>query len=124
MSKKFRRVSYFRKFIKEGSLSKNGQGHPAYVSAVRGDRSRINVLTHSMTFFEKPTMKLHDNPEVGSSYKEISRFSVPSFEKNSDLVKIEGKWSFSKRDQQKVDLFNLRYRETGFYKKRRRKRKK
>ena len=110
MSKKFRRVSYFRKYNKKGTLSKSGQGHPAYISAVIGDRSRINVITHSKKFFGEPTTKLRDNPDLNSSRSNVSRFSVPVFEKNSNLSKIAGKWAFSKRDQERVDRFNEMYK--------------
>ena len=60
----------------------NGRYHTAYISAQRGHRKKINIITHSSNFYGEHTTDLYENPEKSNYNKKPSRFSVPRWEKD------------------------------------------
>ena len=87
-----------------------GEGHVAYVTVRHKKRSKINIITHSQSFFGEPTERLKHNPNPSKSSKRESRFSVPRWEHNSNLVdKPKGVWRMSNHDRKKIHKFNKKY---------------
>ena len=89
---------------------RDGKGHVVYRTAVHNKKSKINVITHSDTFFGEPTHSLSRNPEIGSSYKKTSRFSVPRWENTHYLKHVKGFWRLSPSDKKKIKKFNSKYK--------------
>ena len=57
--------------------TKRGQGHMAYMSAKLKHKAKINIITHSKTFYGEPTNDFIVNPNRLSKDKRPSRFSIP-----------------------------------------------
>ena len=110
ISKKYLRKNEFRYNTSPRVKRPDGKGHVSYVSARLGHKYKINVITHSPTFFGKPTKELSSNPEIGSKYKGVSRFSVPVWEKDIYLKnKANGIWRLTKADKIAIKKFNKKY---------------
>ena len=92
--------------------NKSGKGHPVYVTAQYGNHSKINVITHSNSFFKEPTEELLKNPQINKKDKRQSRFSVPRWEENRYIQnKPYGTWHMSNKDRLKIHKFNRHYKE-------------
>lgn len=89
----------------------DGKGHNVYVSGKIGHKAKINVITHSKTFFNEPTTEMIQNPNRSKPDKRKSRFSVPVWENDKYLKrKSEGVWVIHKRDRINIKKFNKKYR--------------
>lgn len=67
----------FRLYNNPNHLSKEKRSHPAYINLRRGQFVRFNVITHSKSFFDEPTMELFANPNRRSKDPRPSRISAP-----------------------------------------------
>ena len=107
---KYLRKNEFRYNKNPEVRNPRGEGHVAYVTVRHKKKSKINIITHALNFFGEPTEKLNCNPELSKSSKRPSRFSVPVWEHNSNLVdKPKGVWRMSKEDRKKIHKFNKKY---------------
>ena len=107
---KYLRKNEFRYNKNPEVKNPRGEGHVAYVSVRHKKRSKINIITHSKTFYGEPTESLSKNPNVSKSSKRGSRFSVPVWEHNSYLTeKPKGEWRLSNQDKKKIHKFNKKY---------------
>ena len=112
---KYLRKNEFRYNKNPEVMNPRGEGHVAYVTVRNKRHSKINIITHSNTFFGKPTEELLRNPEKNkkrNSWRssEKSRFSVPVWEKNSNLKeKPKGIWRMSNEDRKRIHKFNKKY---------------
>ena len=110
---KYLRKNEFRYNSNPDVRNKNGEGHIAYVTVRHKRRSKINIITHASTFYGEPTYPLEHNPEIFSSYKKKSRFSVPRWEHNSYLTeKPKGVWFMRKKDRIALRKVNRKYAKT------------
>ena len=89
---------------------KDGKGHVVYRSAVHKGKSKINVITHSRSFYGEPTEPLGKNPEIGSKDKRRSNYSVPRWEKTKYLVSPKGTWRLTPSDKKAIKKFNKKYK--------------
>ena len=98
---KYLRKKEFRYDENPALKNKKGNGHTVYVTVKHGDRSKINVITHSKEpFFGKPTEKLSRSPRINDKDSRPSRVSVPYWEEIKYLRKKPyGTWRLSKKDQ-------------------------
>lgn len=114
-NKKYLRKNEFRYNISPNVQRRDGRGHVAYLSAKKGHKAKINVITHSDRFFNEPTQPLSKNPEIQrdgnrAKDKRTSRFSVPVWENDKYLQeKPRGIWHMSKEDRIKIKKFNKKY---------------
>ena len=66
----------------------------------KGIKLRSIIITHSKTFYEEPTIKMHKNPDREGTYKKPSYFSVPRWENEKYLKPPEGGyWELDKKDR-------------------------
>ena len=88
----------------------DGKGHNVYVSVKQGHRAKINVITHSRSFFDEPTEDLSYNPNPSKPDARKSYFSAPRWENDEYLKqKSSGIWRLHKKDRIKIKKFNKRY---------------
>lgn len=110
MSKKYLSKNEFRYNTNPNVKRDDGEFHVAFVSAQRGHKKKINIITHSKTFYGKPTLPLLNNPNKSKYDKRQSRASVSVWEKDSYLKdKAKGVWFMSKKDKYKIKKFNKKY---------------
>ena len=108
--KKYLRKNEFRYNANPDVARPDGRGHMAYVSAKYGHKSKINIVTHSRTFYDEPTTLMRVNPDRMSTYKKSSRFSVPRWENDKYLKSPQGGyWKLSKEDRIAIKKFNKKY---------------
>lgn len=108
--KKYLRKNEFRYDTSPKVRRPDGKGHNVYVSLKQGHRARINVITHSKSFFNEPTQELRYNPNPSKPDKRISYFSVPRWENDAYLKnKSSGTWHLHKEDRIKIKKLNKRY---------------
>ena len=108
-----------KKYLKKNEFKYNknpavknpkGEGHTAYVSARRGNKFKINIITHAKNFFGEPTVPLHKNPHRDKPSKKPSNFSVPRWEQEQYLKeKPKGFWKLDKKDKIAIKKFNKKY---------------
>ena len=107
MSKKYLRKNEFRYSTSPNVLRHDGKGHPVYITAKYGHKTKQNVITHSMVFFNQPTEKLIKNPNRMSKDKRPSYFSVPFWDDDKHLTPLNyGYWKMSKDDRKRIKNFN------------------
>lgn len=120
--KQERRDKYLRKdevrlYQNKNHLSQKGKAHPARIIAQHKNAYKFNVVTHSETFFNEPTIELSENPNKnkGQSIDERkSRASVPRWEnKRSFGKKKQENWRFSKADKKAIKKNNKKYENRG-----------
>ena len=88
----------------------DGKGHVVYRSAVHKKKSKVNVITHSATFYSEPTHPFIRNPQIGSKNKKTSRYSVPRWEDTKYLKSPKGNWRISPADKKAIKKFNAKYK--------------
>lgn len=113
MAKKYLQKSHFKYSTHPSVLKKNGKGHVGYVSTRYGKRSKVNIITHSPTFFDSPTKPLLDNPEKSGKNIKKSRYSKPVWFNDSDLQEPKGTWRMSHRDDRRIRRANKKFAKTG-----------
>ena len=70
----------------------------------------MNTITHAQNFLGEPTHELSKNPNPSKPSNRKSFFSVPHWEKGSNLKnKAEGEWRLSNADRKKIKKFNKEY---------------
>ena len=107
---KYLRKNEFRYNKNPEVKNPRGEGHVAYVSVRHKKNSKINIITHANTFYGEPTQLLSKNPNPSNPSKRESRFSVPRWEHNSNLVdEPRGIWRMNKQDRKKIHKFNKNY---------------
>jgi hypothetical protein len=114
ISKKYLRKSEFRVSTHPDVISPRGDTHVVYVSAKRGHKAKVNVITHAKTFFGEPTEEMHLNPNRVKSKKikdkKPSRFSVPVWHSDTTIKeKPKGYWKLHKNDKIAIKKFNKKY---------------
>lgn len=110
MGKKYLRKNEFRYNTNPNVKRKDGKFHIAFVSAQKGHKKKINIITHSKTFFGKPTLVLSNNPNKSKFDKRPSRASIPVWETDNNLKdKAKGVWVMSKKDKYKIKKFNKKH---------------
>ena len=111
ISKKYLRKNDIRICTHPDTVSPNGDNHNVYITAKRGHKSKVNVITHSPTFFGEPTEKFNKNPNISSKDKRPSRFSVPRWYSDKTVKEkpLKGTWRISKSDRTKIKKFNKKY---------------
>lgn len=110
-NKKYLRKNEFRYNTNPNVQTPWGEGHTAYVTARRGKQYKINIITHSKTFYGKPTVEMNKNPDLSKPSTRKSRFSVPVWENDTYLkTKPKGYWRMSKQDKIKIKKFNKKYK--------------
>jgi len=114
LSKKYLRKNEFRYNTNPNVRRHDGEYHTAYVSAKHGHKSKINIITHSKTFYGKPTKEMSVNPNRSKFDKRTSRFSVPVWENDVYLKnKPKGLWKLHKKDKKTIRKANKRYFTNG-----------
>ena len=109
--KKYLRKNEFRYNTNPAVKNPKGEGHMAYITARHGTKYKINIITHSKTFYGEPTKKLDKNPNVSKPSKRTSRFSVPRWESDTYLKnKPKEVWRMSKVDRIAIKKFNKKYK--------------
>jgi len=110
LSKKILRKNEFRYNTNPKVQRNDGEYHVAFVSAQKGHKKKINIITHSKKFYGEPTIPLSNNPNKSKFDKRQSRASVPVWEKDSYLKdKAKGVWVMSKKDKYKIKKFNKKH---------------
>ena len=110
MSDKYYRKNEFRYNTNPKIRNKNKKGHVAYMSVTHGNKSLINIITHSEKFFKKPTKILSKNPNIKSKDLRPSRFSKPYWEDNFYLKsKPYGYWRLNKQDKAYIKKSNKKF---------------
>ena len=110
-NKKYLRKNEFRISTHPDVISTRGDTHVVYVSAKQGHNAKVNVITHSSTFFGEPTEPLYKNPDITSKDPRLSRFSVPRWH-NDNTIKEKPKkgfWRLHKVDKIAIKKFNKKY---------------
>ena len=108
--KKYLQKNEFKYVKSPAVLRPDGKGHVGYVSARRGHKAKVNIITHSKTFFGEPTFEMHKNPDRETTYKKPSRFSVPRWENDKHLKEPEaGYWKIDKKDRIAIKKVNKKY---------------
>lgn len=111
-NKKYLRKSEFRVSTHPDVISPRGDTHVVYVSARRGHKAKVNVITHSETFFGKPTEKMYLNPNrTDKKDSRPSRYSVPVWHSDTTIEEKpkKGYWLIHKRDKVAIKKFNKKY---------------
>ena len=104
------RKNEFRYNTNPDVINPMGEGHIAYVSVKNKKHSKINIITHSKSFYGQPTYLLKKNPNISKPSKRQSYVSIPVWEKNSYLVeKPKGIWHLSNVDRKSIRKFNKKY---------------
>ena len=107
---KYLRKNEFRYNKNPEVKNPRGEGHIGYVTVRHKKRSKVNIITHSSTFYGEPTQLLRKNPELSRLSKKPSRFSVPVWEKNTHLQEApRGVWRMSNEDRKQIHKFNKKY---------------
>ena len=107
---KYLRKNEFRYNKNPEVINPRGEGHVAYVTVRHKKKSKINIITHAQNFFGEPTEKLIGNPNPSKPSRRASRFSIPVWEHNSNLVdKPKGVWRMSEQNRKKIHKFNKKY---------------
>ena len=107
---KYLRKSEFRYNKNPNVINARGEGHTAYITVRHKNRSKINIITHSTTFFGKPTKRLRYNPNPSKPSKKPSYFSIPVWESNIYLKdKPKGFWKMRKCDKKLIRNENRKY---------------
>lgn len=108
--KKYLQKNEFRYNTNPAVKNPSGNGHVGYVSAKHGHKAKINIITHSETFYGEPTQKLSKNPNKESKDPRPSRFSVPRWENDKYLKDFpKGYWRLDKADRIAIKKFNKKY---------------
>ena len=113
MAKKYLRKRTFKYNTHPSVLKRNGKGHVSYVTAKRKKKSKVNIITHSQTFFNAPTKQLLDKPEKSGKNKKTSRFSQPRWISDTYLKEPKGTWVMSHRDDRRIRNANKKFTRTG-----------
>lgn len=113
MVKKYLKKKAFKYNTHPSVLKKNNRGHVSYITARKRNKSKVNVITHSSTFFDSPTKPLLDKPEKSGSNKKVSRFSEPRWISDSYLQEPKGTWKMSHRDDRRIRNANKKFARTG-----------
>ena len=107
---KYLRKNEFRYDTNPEVKNPRGEGHVAYVTVRNKKRSKINIITHSKSFYGEPTYPLAGNPNPSKSSKRPSYYSVPRWERNSYLVdEAKGVWRMSKENRKRIRKTNKKY---------------
>ncbi len=114
-NKKYLKKNEFRISTHPDVISPRGDTHVVYVSAKRGHKAKVNVITHAKTFFGEPTVEMYLNPNRVNSNKsknkKPSRFSVPRWHSDTTIKeKPEGFWKLHKMDKIAIKKFNKKYK--------------
>lgn len=109
--KKYLRKGEFRVSTHPDVISPRGDTHVVYVSAKQGHKAKVNVITHSSTFFGEPTKAMHKNPDITSKDPRRSRFSVPRWHSDKTIMEKpkKGFWRLHKADKIAIKKFNKKY---------------
>lgn len=108
--KKYLRKNEFRYDISPKVRRPDGKGHNVYVSVKQGHRAKINVITHSKSFFDEPTIPMRKNPNRSNPDKRQSYFSAPRWESDEYLKqKSSGIWRLHKADRNRIKKVNKKY---------------
>ena len=100
MSKKYLRKNEFRYDTNPKIARPDGKGHNVYVSVKHGHKAKVNVITHSKTFFGEKTIELNDNPNKSKFDNRKSRISIPFWENDNYLKNYsKGTWYMSKQNK-------------------------
>ena len=109
--KKYLRKNEFRYDTSPKVRRPDGRGHTVYVSAKQGHQAKVNVITHSTTFFGEPTHELSKNPQRDTRNRRPARFSSPRWESDTDLKNPpRGIWRLEKKDRRRILNFNRKYK--------------
>ena len=114
--KKILKKNHFRYNTHPSVLKKDGKGHVSWTSAKRGHKEKVNVITHSDVFFDKPTKELLSKPEKSGTNKKKSRASIPVWIDEKYLSKPKGTWKMSRRDNRRLREANRKYEKSGIWK--------
>ena len=107
MAKKYLSKNEFRYDTNPKVLRPDGKGHNVYISVRHGHRVKANIITHSKTFFGKPTFELEDNPNKSKYDYRKSRFSVPFWENDIYVTELSrGVWRASKENKKRMRKVN------------------
>lgn len=108
---KYLKKNEFRYNKNPAVKNRRGEGHTAYVSARRGNKFKINIITHSKSFYGEPTHLMRKNPNRSKPSKRSSYFSVPRWEQERYLRdKPKGYWKLDKKDKTAIKKFNKKYK--------------
>ena len=111
MDKKYLRKNEFRYDTNPRVRNKKNKGHVAYVSVTHGNRSKVNIITHSGSFFGESTKELSKNPQIDKKDKRKARVSVPRWEENRHIQgKPFGTWHLTKKDRSMIRKINRNYK--------------
>lgn len=107
---KYLRKNEFRYNTNPDLRNPRGEGHVEYVTVKNKKRYKVNTITHAKNFLGEPTTMLSRNPNLSKPSKKKSNFSVPHWEKESNLKnKADGIWIMSKADRKAIRKFNRKY---------------
>lgn len=114
MSKKYLRKNEFRYNTNPNVRRPDGKYHTAYVTAKHGHKSKINIITHSKSFYGKPTKEMYQNPDRAKYSDRKSRFSVPRWENDKYLKDFpKGFWKIHNEDKKAIRKYNKKYFKNG-----------
>lgn len=117
MSKgKILKKNHFRYNTHPSVLKRDGKGHVSWSSAKKGHKEKVNVITHSDTFFGVQTKELLVNPEKSGHNTKKSRASIPKWINDKYLENPKGTWRMSHRDSRRLRRANKIYEKTGKWK--------
>lgn len=105
--------NHFRYNTHPSVLKNNGKGHIGWVSAKRGHKEKMNIITHADIFFNMPTKKLTSNPEKSGRNTKQSKASSPRWFDDKYLSKPKGTWKMSRRDNKTLRKANKKFERTG-----------
>ena len=111
MSKIYYKKANFKYDTSPNVRRPDGKGHVVYQTVTHKGKSKVNVITHSNTFYNQPTYPMAKNPNRKSSDKRQSRFSVPVWESNKHLKPVRGGyWKLDKRDKKLNKKINKKHK--------------
>lgn len=107
MSKKYLQKNEFKYNTNPNVRRHDDEGHIAYISAKHGHKSKINTITHALTFYGEPTKEMYQNPNRSKFDARKSRLSIPVWENDKYLKeKPKGYWKLDKKDKVTIKKFN------------------
>ena len=107
---KYLRKNEFRYNTNPELKNPRGEGHIEYVTVKHKKAYKVNTITHAENFLGEPTQELKENPNRSKPSIRKSHFSVPHWEKESNLKnKAIGLWKMSKADKKTIRKFNKKY---------------
>ena len=111
MGKKYLRKNEFRMDLNPAHRGRDGQNHPAYITAKKGHKYKANTITHSRYIDGVATLDVGENPNKLSKDKRSSKVSPPFWQGEKSFSKEKlSNFRYSNQSKNKIKKYNKKFK--------------